>query len=139
MSNPKPYEPQTPQRVAVIRETLPYQVTYLNHEGKDTILAAFQHERAYLDFLGLCHQASYADILHHLVEGARQSAIGIELGELESDVLAEGGQLPYDELLAALKEAIAEVEMLKTHEHEYVVPDDGGMTYCRICTRSGDI
>jgi hypothetical protein len=138
MDTPRSYEPQTPQRVATIRETLPYQVTYLNHDGKTTILAAFQHERAYLDFLGLCYQASYTDMLQHLVKGARQSTIGIELGGLEGEVLGNGRQLPYDELLEAIEKARAEVLILKNHQHDWAYPEDSS-SYCRICKMPGDI
>lgn len=138
MSIPRSYEPQTPQRRAAILEALPYQVTYTDHAGADTILAAFQHEQAYLNFLGLCYQAGYGDILHHLVEGARQSTIGIELGGIGGDILSEGGQLPYDDLLAALEEARAELLSLKNHQHDWAHPEDSP-SYCRVCHMPGDI
>ncbi len=120
-------------------DTLPWKVSFQNATGQDKTLAAFRLESSYLQFLARCYQATAADVLKDLAERARRSTVTIEEAGIEGDVLQEKGRLPYDKLLVALKEAIVEVEMLKAHQHEYVVPENGSMSYCRICTRSGDI
>ncbi len=121
-------------------ETLPWKVSFQDHHQQDKVLAAFRLETSYRDFLAMCYQATVADSIKHLVERACRQTVAIEEAGIEGDVLQEGGKLPYDELLDALRTAMAEVEALKSHRHEYVVPQDAtGMIACRICTRSGDI
>ncbi|SRR6266487_4369564 len=121
-------------------DTLPWKVFFPDiPTGRDKVLAAFRLEDSYRDFIGMCHHATTQDVIKHLVERARRETVGIEVAGAEEDVLQEGDLLPYDELLMAFKEGMMEVEQLKSHEHEYTVPEDRSMSYCRICLRPGDI
>ncbi len=119
-------------------DTLPWRVTFVNTMGEEKDYAAFRYEGSYQEYLAMCWQVTFKDIVRHLVDRARRSTITIEVGGVEGDVIEAEGALPYDQLLAAFKEGIKQIEELKHHEHWWS-RDESIPSYCMICGKPGDI
>lgn len=119
-------------------DTLPYRVTFINAAKQEKVLAAFRLETYYKEFLARCNSARPADVVRSLVDDARESTSTMELAGAEEEYVSFVGAIPYDELLRALQEGIAQVEMLKNHRHEWA-GSENGPSYCSICGHPGDI
>jgi hypothetical protein len=120
-------------------DTLPFRVTFQGAHQQNLILAAFRLQSTHRLFLARCHKASPADVIRSLIEEAVQNTITMNLSGTEGEYLETVGALPYDELLAALQEGLAQVTALKNHQHQWVTRGENGPSYCCICTMPGDI